>query len=407
MPVVLFAAPFFTENAKRFIHATAALPGVRVGVISQDPIELLSSEIRALIQGHTRVADGLSADDLVRAARDLSAQLGPIHRFLGTIEQIQVPLAEARARLGVPGMSVEVAHNFRDKTRMKEILGAAKIPVARHRLITSEAEAWPFAEEVGLPIVIKPPSGAASQATYRADSRASLGDALRASAPSPDRPTLLEEFVTGDEHSFDAFSLRGGVVFSSVSRYYPTPLEVMENPWMQWVVVLPRELDSPAFDDIRAQGAAALAALGLETGMCHLEWFRKKDGSLVISEVGARPPGAQIATLISRAHGTDCVGAWAQLMVYEELDPLPERIYSTGGAYLRGQGQGVVRAVHGLDIVERDVGHLITDARLPEVGQAKSLSYEGEGFVLVRHPETKVVEEALRHIISNVRVELG
>jgi len=41
-------------------------------------------------------------------------------------------------------------------------------------------------------------------------------------------------------------------VAHSVTRYYPTPLEVMQNPWMQWVIVSPREIDAPEYDDIRA-----------------------------------------------------------------------------------------------------------------------------------------------------------
>ncbi len=34
-------------------------------------------------------------------------------------------------------------------------------------------------------------------------------------------------------------------------------------------------------------------------------------------------------------------------------------------------------------------------------------SYEGEGFIIVRHPETKVVEQALNRIIGTVKVEMG
>ena len=33
--------------------------------------------------------------------------------------------------------------------------------------------------------------------------------------------------------------------------------------------------------------------------------------------------------------------------------------------------------------------------------------YEGDGYAIVRHPETAVVEEALKRIVSRVRVELG
>ena len=66
-----------------------------------------------------------------------------------------------------------------------------------------------------------------------------------------------------------------------------------------------------------------------------------------------------------------------------------------------------MRAVHGIEQSRRAVGHLVVDARLPEPGWAKSKSYEGEGYIILRHPDTSVVEEALHHVVSTVRVELG
>ena len=34
-------------------------------------------------------------------------------------------------------------------------------------------------------------------------------------------------------------------------------------------------------------------------------------------------------------------------------------------------------------------------------------TYEGDGFAVVRHPDTRVVFEALRTLIQTVRVRLG
>ena len=407
MLVVLYATPFFTENALRLMQGVADLPGVRFGLISQDPWERLPPPLQARVAAHWRVDDTLDAGQLVRAAEALSPQLGPIHCLLGVVEQLQVPLAEARERLGIAGMRAEEARNFRDKARMKTLFREAGLPCARHRLATSEAEAWGFAEEVGYPVVVKPPAGAAAQSTFRVDGPDALRDGLRASAPALGREVLLEEFIAGDEHSFDTFSRGGRVVFHSLTRYLPPPIEVLQHPWIQWTVLLPREIDDPIYDDIRQAGGRALEVLGMDTGMCHLEWFRRRDGSLAISEVAARPPGAQFMTLISRAHDFDCVSAWARLMVYGEFDSPAERRFASGAEYLGGQGRGRVRAVHGLDQVERELGALVTDAKLPQVGQEPSGTYEGEGYVILRHPETAVVEAALRRLVSLVRIELG
>jgi biotin carboxylase len=298
--------------------------------------------------------------------------------------------------------------NFRDKARMKDVLRAAGVPVARHALVSSLDEARPFVEEVGFPVVVKPPAGAGSVATFRVERADQLARAVAAAAPDAGHPALVEEFVLGDEHSLETVSVDGRAAWHSLTRYYPTPLEVTRQPWIQWCVVLPREVDDARYDDIREVGARALAALGMTSGLTHMEWFRRRDGSLAVSEVAARPPGAQITTLVSRSTDTDFVRAWAELMVAGTFAP-PERKYAAGAAFLRAQGKpgGVIRAVHGLDRLSAATRALVTDAQMPIVGAGPRPSYEGDGWVIVRHPETAAVERALSEIISAVRVELA
>ena len=198
----------------------------------------------------------------------------------------------------------------------------------------------------------------------------------------------------------------GQIVWDSVSRYLPTPLEVLRNPWIQWMVLLPRDIGGPEYDGIRAIAPAALRALGLRSGLTHMEWFRRPDGSVAVSEVAARPPGAQITSMLCYAHDFDLYGAWAQLMVHGSFAP-PARLWSVGTVFLRGQGTGRVLAVHGLDRLPPEVSSLVVESRLPEPGQVSSGSYEGDGYIIVRHPDTAVVTDALRRLVTGVRVELG
>ena len=83
------------------------------------------------------------------------------------------------------------------------------------------------------------------------------------------------------------------------------------------------------------------------------------------------------------------------------------RKYAVGCAYLRGQGQGRVRQVLGLDAIARELGSLVVEAKLPRAGQPSAGTYEGEGFLIVRHPDTAVVEDALKTIVTRIRVELA
>jgi biotin carboxylase len=255
-------------------------------------------------------------------------------------------------------------------------------------------------------MVTKPPSGAGARNTFRVDSEEALREILSRLPPSAEQPMLLEEFLTGEEHSFDTVSVGGRHLWHSLTRYFPSPLDVLRNPWIQWCVLLPREVDDSRYDDVRQVAASALDALGMDTGLSHTEWFRRPDGSVAISEIAARPPGAQFTTLISYAHDVDFYRVWARLVVFEAFDP-PGRPFAAGVAFLRGQGRGSVRAIHGLAQAQRELSHLVVEAKMPGRGQPAAGGYEGEGYVILRHPDTHVVEEGLRRLVSIVRVELG
>jgi biotin carboxylase len=403
--LVIFVAPFFSPAASQMIEAALALSHIRVAVIAQQRVEELAPSLAARLVAHWRVDDITNAEQLEWAVQSIATRHGAVSRCFAAYEQAQLPLAIVRERLGIPGLPSAAAHNFRDKARMKDVLRDAGVPVARHMLVHSAADARRFVSEVGFPIVVKPPAGAGAKATERVRTVDELESVLQRHAPSPDDPMLAEEFLRGTEHSLETVSINGQPVWRSITRYAPTPLEVLENPWIQWTVLLPREIDDPTFDDIKVVGDRALSALGMTTGVSHCEWFRRPDGSMAISEIAARPPGANMTTMISRANDFDFVAAWVRLMV-DHTFSAPVRRYAVGTAYLRGQGQGTVAAIEGLEVVQRELGHLVCDQRLPHVGQAPTGSYEGEGFIIVRHPDTRVVQDALGRIISSVRVIL-
>lgn len=52
-------------------------------------------------------------------------------------------------------------------------------------------------------------------------------------------------------------------------------------------------------------------------------------------------------------------------------------------------------------------GPVVVEAKLPQLGQARAESDEGEGYAILRHPDTEVVERALARLVALVRVELG
>ena len=404
---VVFVVPFLLESSLRFASAAGRLPGVRLAILSQEPPERLPEGMRPLVSVFRQVPDAMDSATLVEGVRAIAREWGgKVDRVLGILEQLQVPLAEVREKLGVRGMDVEEARHFRDKSLMKKRLSEHGLPCARHVLAESAADAREFAQRVGFPLVVKPPAGAGSRNTFRVERANDLEDWLRSDAPRSGAPAMIEEFIQGEEYSFDTITLHGKHLLHSISRYRPGPLEVIETPWIQWTVQLPRRIDGPEFDAIKQAGPRAIDVLGIHTGLTHMEWFRRADGTIAISEVAARPPGAQFTSLLSFAHDHDFYSAWARLLIFEEFD-VPERKFSAGAAYLRGQGHGRVVALHGLEEIERELAPLIVEKKLPRIGQQPTGAYDGEGFLILRHPETEVVERGLNRIVSTVRVELG
>ncbi len=397
-------APHFGENMRHCLRCFAELPDTRLGVLTQEPEERLPPELRGRLAGFERIGDANDPDAIADGARRLRDRWGRLDRLEGYLELLQVPIAEARDALDVDGMRAEVARNFRDKNRMKEVLRKAGLPVARQALVQGGEDARAFVQQVGFPIVLKPLAGLGARNTQRAHDEASLAAALNALLPSATNPAQAEEFVRGEEHTFETVTIGGETVWYSSTDYLPSPLQVLENAWMQYSLILPRELDTPhvaAFADLNAK---ALRALGMQHGLSHMEWFRRADGSPLVSEVGARPPGANIMPLLAAAHGADPWAAWARLMVHRTWQ-FPPRRFAAGCVFLRAMGGAeVVRAVHGADAVRARLGPALFDLRLPQPGQPRSQHYEGDGWVVVHHPDTQGVVRALRTVLETVRI---
>ena len=49
--------------------------------------------------------------------------------------------------------------------------------------------------------MVKPPAGAGAKSTFRLDDPGDLAAWLEVAPPAPDRPALIEEFLTGEEGS--------------------------------------------------------------------------------------------------------------------------------------------------------------------------------------------------------------
>ncbi|MDW8245741.1 MAG: ATP-grasp domain-containing protein [Sandaracinaceae bacterium] len=412
---IVFVAPHFLPNTNRYLQAFASLEGVLLSVVSEDPLEAMPPPLRSKLGGHYRVRSTLDGKELTEALRRIARAIRPIDRLTGALEELQIPMAEARSALGIEGMGIEIARRFRNKDEMKAVLRAHGVPVAPSTLARSLEELEAFIRRFGYPIVIKPRAGLGTRSTHRVDKREELEDLIEAGfAPSPERPLQVERFIRAREHTCETVSIFGRTIWRSGTRYFPSPLEVLETPWIQYTILLPREADDPTWTRFHPINEAALQALfgeGLgtpaSTALTHMEWFLTEEGEMLVSEVGARPPGVQIMPLMSIAHESDLIRDWAELIAFDRFTP-KERKWAAGAAFFRGQGRGKkIVSVSGVEEAIKACGDALVEAQFPKLGQARSSSYEGEGWALVRSPTTQGAKAALLTLIQKVQIRYG
>jgi hypothetical protein len=165
---------------------------------------------------------------------------------------------------------------------------------------------------------------------------------------------------------------------------------------------MPRDLHP--YQTFIDQGLKAIRALRVGNAMTHMEGFIDSTGQPWFTDATLRPAGARIAPMLAHAYDIDPYRAWARVAMDGCFDGPWERKYAVGTIFLRGTGSGVVAEVDGLDEVKREFNELLREVRPPQPGTPKSVSYTGDGFITIRHPETHVVQQALASIANHVRI---
>jgi phosphoribosylaminoimidazole carboxylase (NCAIR synthetase) len=411
---LVFVAPKFLENTNRSLAGFAKLDGLTVSVISEDPATAIPGALKPrLLGGHYQVKNPLDGVQLAEACRSLARHIGPIDRLTGALEQLQLPLAQARELTNIPGMRLAHAKRFRDKDEMKRVLREAGVPVAKSDLATSLDDVRAVGRRLGFPLIAKPPAGLGSRSTYRLESMDDV-DALPelGLVPSERNPVQVEQFIRGREHTCETVSIAGKTVWRSGTRYFPTPLEALENQWMQYCVLLPREEGDPwtrfhPVNEAALQALFAGASPEASTALTHMEWFLTEKDELFVGEVGARPPGVHIMPLMGLAHDTNLVDDWCELIAFDRFTPKPRR-WAAGAAFFRGQGKGQrIVSVTGLEAAVEAAGDALVELKTPKVGMPRAPGYEGEGSAIVKAATTEAVKRALLGMIERVQIRYG
>ncbi|MEJ2604048.1 MAG: ATP-grasp domain-containing protein [Gammaproteobacteria bacterium] len=400
---VLILSPAYPADMPEFTRGLAEC-GARVYGVGDQPVQALPGLVRRSLSEYVQV----------RSLWDSAAVIGELHQrlrghVLDRIECLWEPgimlAAELRRHFGVPGLTVEQAHRFRDKEAMKQALDAAGIRTPRHAAVDSIADCWEAAESIGFPIILKPLAGAGSADTYRVLN----ADELRAVLPRLRHvPAVsVEEFIDGEEYTFDTITIDGEIAYYNIAWYRPRPLVARSNEWISPQVIALRDVDDPKFADAIKMGHDVIDALEFDSGFTHMEWFRKADGEVVFGEIGARPPGAHQVDQMKFACDFDVFRAWASAMTRGRLDADIERRYNVATIYKRARGIGRITHVEGADELQRRFGEFVVWNTLLPPGAPRRdwlRTLVSDGFIMLRHPDLDQTLEMADAVASGLHL---
>lgn len=398
---VLFLSPHYPYEMTHFTRGLAEV-GARVHGVGDQPREALPPLVRAHLTSYLQVPSLMDEDDVV--AR-VERWLGP--RRPDRVEALWEPMvllaARLRERLGAPGISLDTALGFRDKGLMKERVAAAGLRVPHARRARSAEEVLRAADEIGFPLVVKPIAGAGSADTFRVDDRAELERRL----PSVRHVSEMsvEEYIDGEEFTFDAICIEGEVVYQNVVLYVPRPMISRHEEWISPAQVTIRDLSVPYLQGGIQLAHQAIRALGYGTGFIHMEWFRNSRGEAVFGEIGARSGGGHLVDQMNYTSDIDLYREWARAVCWRAFEADTPRKYNCAAIFKRAVGQGTIRRIDGLDAFRRRNHRWICGDTLNAVGNPRRdwrNTLVGDGFLMIRHPEWgetwRIMEEAVRGV---------
>ncbi len=381
--------------------------GVTVIGLGDQPTDALPAIARDALDHHVHVGS-LAADDQVSATvRELARQVR-IDQVECLWEPYMILAARLREELGLPGLTVQQTVPFRDKERMKQLLDAAGLRTPRHVAAGTVAGVWAAAELIGFPLIVKPVDGAGSADTYRADSVAELDTILPSLRHVPQ--VSVEEFIDGEEFTYDTICAGGQVLVENICQYHPRPLLTKMYEWISPITMALRDLDEPGLRGGRELGSAVLRVLGFRDGFTHMEWYRKADGEVVFGEIGARPPGARTVDVMNYATDADLFAAWAHAVTHGRIPQPVERRYNAGSVFKRASGVGRITHYEGLEALLATYGGHVVALDLLPVGAPRQdwrATTIADGMVIVRHPELAQALEIAQRFAAELRLFAG
>lgn len=403
---VVYLSPGFPAEMPLFVRGLAQV-GAKVLGVGDQPASALPADAREALTDYLQVRsfgdEQQVVDEVRRWLRGRS-----VDRVECLWERLMYLAARLREAFELPGMTRAQTEIFRDKESMKQAVEKAGLRVPRHGRARSKHEAWGALEHVGFPAIVKPIDGAGSKDTYRCNDKDEFERALQRTQHIEE--LSVEEFIEGEELTYDTVCAGGRPLFESVAWYRPKPMILAQNPWISMQNIVLRDLTAEFPRPGVELGHGVLEALGFDTGFTHMEWFRTASGEAVFGEIGGRPAGARLVHAMNYSCDIDLFRGWAEAACYGRLTQDTTKKYNTAMIFKRAQGDGLVREHRGLQPLMQRYGKHVATIELTPIGQPKrdwQKVVVGDGWIVVRHPDLAFTLEMSERFVNDLVVVAG
>lgn len=316
----VFVSPQFPKTYWNFCDRLKR-NGVNVLGIGDMPYDEIPNELKACLTEYYRVDNMGNYDSMVRAMGYFTMRYGKIDWLESNNEYWLEQDAALRTDFNInTGAKNDFIDRIKFKSKMKESYIAARVPVARHHMVSDLAGAKAFVKEVGYPVIVKPDNGCGAEATYKLKNDAEL-EAFYADLPAVQY--IMEEFIDGTIVSFDGVADSNCVPLFYTSNVFPIPMIDIVNSMEDLSYWTQKNVP----ETLRDMGFRTIKAFGAKSRFFHCEFFRlntgKKGlgekGDYVALEVNMRPAGGYTPDLINYANSVDCYQIWADMVCYDEV----------------------------------------------------------------------------------------
>ncbi|HEV2863542.1 MAG TPA: ATP-grasp domain-containing protein [Pyrinomonadaceae bacterium] len=389
---VLMISPGYPTEMPYFTRGLARV-GAKVLGVGDQPESDLPGETRESLTAYLRVPSLVDERAVIEQVAHWTSPI-TVDRVECLWEPGVLLAARLRESLGVAGMTEQEVMPFRNKDLMKQVLSDAGIRTPRHALATTAEECREAASRIGYPLILKPIDGAGSADTHRVNDPRQLEEVI--SKLGHLSQVNVEEFVDGEEFTFDTVCVEGEIAYYSISWYRPRPLIARTVQWISPQIIMLRDVEAEELSGGREMGRAVLKALNFRTGFTHMEWYKKADGEIVFGEIAARPPGARSVDVMNYASDVDLFTGWAEAVVHGRFTQPVERRYNAAIIFKRAQGEGYIRHVEGLERILTHFGEHVAAVNLLRVGEHRRNWLQtllSDGHVIVRHPDLRRLME--------------